>query len=126
MITIPVDRVVKNNSPLATLAKLEAQGYISTTATLLLMAFDVDYAGGPQAPQPERDKVYFNDHLVKEQFLVGTNDSWHLNRFEIPIDWVIFPPDPGDHNQVEPAANVIRIEIDTANVTEECFLCAGI
>jgi len=116
LITIPVSRVVTN--PSATLATLKANGYI-TDATLSLMAYDVDFEGDASAPFPERDKVYFNGHLCAEQYLRGTNDAWHLNTFKIPIEWVNFPSDPGDHNLVSPASNVIRIDIDTENVEEE-------
>ncbi|MGB9180949.1 MAG: hypothetical protein WCB68_17080, partial [Pyrinomonadaceae bacterium] len=107
--TIKVDRVVGN------VQKLKDNHLISENATLQMPAFDVDYFGGGQGFNPERDRVTFNGHVVPTEFLRGDNNIWILNEFSVPIEWVNFPADPGRGNSVTPADNTIRIDIDTAN-----------
>jgi hypothetical protein len=80
-------------------------------------AYDVDFDGAP-GYNPERDRVYFNDHLVPTEFLTGENNVWKLNSFNIPIEWINFPSDPGEGNSITNATNTITIEIDTANSDE--------
>lgn len=112
VITLKVGRVVGD------LDKLKANGLISQTAKLKLPAFDVDFFGGGGQFNPERDRVTFNGNVVPGEFLQGDNNIWRLNEFEIPIDWVSFPSDPGQGGTVTPADNTIRIDIDTANADE--------
>lgn len=101
-------------------AKLRQNGLIAETVRLQMPAFDVDYDGsGRTGVHPERDQVYFNGHLVPGQYLTGANETWVMNTYDIPVEWVIFPEDPGEGRSVSPADNIIEIHIDTANVDEE-------
>lgn len=98
--------------------KLKANGLISPTANLKMPAFDVDFFGGGGQFNPERDRISFNGHVVPGEFLQGDNGVWRLNEFEIPIEWVNFPPDPGPGGTVTPTNNTVQIDIDTANSQE--------
>ena len=109
VITLKIGRVVGD------VAKLKAAGLISATAKLKMPAFDVDFFGGGGIFNPERDRVTFNGNVVPGEFLQGDNNVWRLNEFEVPIEWVNFPSDPGQGGTVTPADNTIRIDIDTAN-----------
>lgn len=100
------------------LNKLRQNGLIGTHALLRMPAFDVDFDAVVPPYAPERDQVFFNGHLVDEVYLTGFNNVWKLNTFRIPIEWINFPSDPGDGGTVQPAANTIRIDIDTANSEE--------
>ena len=111
-ITLKVGRVVGD------VAKLKASGAIKPTATLRLPAFDVDYFGGGGQFNPERDRISFNGRVVPGEFLQGDNNIWRLNEFEIPVEWINFPSDPGQGGTVTPADNFVRIDIDTANSDE--------
>ncbi len=104
--------------------KLKANGLISPAATLRMPAYDVDFVSSRTDVAPERDRVYFNDHLVPSEFLTGTNQQWKMNEFRIPIEWVKFPADPDPGGTVTPVDNLIRIEIDTANTTKEAWCTA--
>lgn len=103
--------------------KLLARGAIAPKASLRMPSFDVDVAGGPP---PERDRVKFNGHVVPTEFLDGQNDTWILNNFQIPVEWIIFPDDPGEGGAIVPAANVISIEIDTASTPPQENWCTSI
>lgn len=93
-----------------------ARGRLPAMVRLQMPAFDVDFDAVVPGVNPERDRVFFNDHLVPGAFLTGDNNVWKLNTFEVPIQWVRFPSvDPGPHGQVQPALNRVRIEIDTEN-----------
>ena len=48
-----------------------------------------------------------------------------MNSFEIPIEDVNFPSDPGPNGTVIPANNTISIHIDTANSDDE-YWCTSI
>lgn len=110
--TIKVGRYVGN------LQKLKQSGLISSTATIQMPAFDVDFAGA-SGVNPERDRVFFNGRQVPTEFLIGADNTWIMNQFVVPIEWVNFPQsDPGPGGTVTPADNVIRIDIDTANTNE--------
>lgn len=109
---IPVGRVVGD------VALLKSNGLIGDYATLRMPAFDVDFDAIVPPYAPERDRVYFNGHLVNEIFLNGLNGAWILNTFQVPIEWVNFPTDPGEGGTVQPENNTIRIEIDVANSEE--------
>ncbi len=111
-ITLKVGRVAGD------IAKLKAAGAIKATATLKMPAFDVDFFGGGGQFKPERDRITFNGNVVPGEFLQGDNNVWRLNEFEIPIEWINFPSDPGRGGTVTPADNFIRIDIDTANSEE--------
>ena len=114
IINIPVTRVVGEKFALV------RNGFMQTTATLRLPAFDVDSAGG-SGFNPERDRVSFNGIPVSPQFLTGQSDGWALNTFTIDSRWINFPSDPGDGNTPTPAMNTVRIDIDTGNTeTPSC------
>jgi len=100
------------------LDKLIENGLIEKTAELKMPAYDVDFDGGASGYNPERDRVYFNGHLVPTEFLTGENNVWKLNSFNIPIEWINFPSDPGEGNSITKATNTITIDIDTANSDE--------
>jgi len=100
------------------LDKLIKNGLIEKTAELKMPAYDVDFDGGASGYNPERDRVYFNGHLVPTEFLTGENNVWKLNSFNIPIEWINFPSDPGEGNSITKATNTITIDIDTANSDE--------
>jgi pimeloyl-ACP methyl ester carboxylesterase len=114
----PLVFTIKVNRFVGDVQKLKANGLISQTATLQMPAFDVDFFGGGGFFNPERDRVSFNGHVVPTEFLQGDNNVWQLNEFEVPIEWVNFPSDPGAGNSVTPADNVVQIDIDTANSEE--------
>lgn len=115
---IRVDRVVGD------VQRLRDNDLISETATLRMPAFDVDFDAFVPPFNPERDIVRFNGNVVNEVYLTGSDGVWKLNSFEIPIDWVQFPSDPGPGGSVEPVENTIEIEIDTAN--SELVWCTAI
>lgn len=115
---IPVTRVVGD------VALLKANGLISEFATLRMPAYDVDFDAFVPPYEPERDRVYFNGHLVNEVFLTGFDSVWKLNTFQVPIEWVNFPSDPGEGGTATPVNNSVRIEIDTAN--SELVWCTSI
>jgi pimeloyl-ACP methyl ester carboxylesterase/subtilisin-like proprotein convertase family protein len=108
---IEIDRFIGDKS------KLLANGLLGKTAELRMPVFDVDFTGGGGINNPERDRVTFNGNVVPGEFLQGQNDTWIPNNFNIPIDWLKFPQDPGTGTPV-PAKNVIRIDIDVANTRE--------
>lgn len=116
---IEVDRVLGE----AERDQLLANGLISTTASLRMPAYDVDFAGAPGV-HPERDRVLFNDKVVPEEWLTGDDGVWKMNHFQVPIDWVMFAEDPGEGGTAEPVANTITIEIDTLN--DEDTWCTSI
>jgi hypothetical protein len=68
-----------------------------TSAELLLLNWDVDENSG------EVDNVYFNEHLAGS--LVGANDTWSTTALTIDPTWVVA------------GNNLVRIEIDTTNIT---------
>ncbi|MDB5335851.1 MAG: hypothetical protein JWN70_1470, partial [Planctomycetaceae bacterium] len=103
VITLPIDRYIGD------VDKLHAAGLLPDTVELQLPAFDVDIDGGDAG---ELDRVYFNGHVVSEEFLTGQNETWKLNTFRIPIDWLNLPSDPGDGGTLTPADNTIEIQID--------------
>jgi hypothetical protein len=110
--TIKVGRVVGD------VQKLKQNHLISDTVELNLPAFDIDFDTVVPPYSPERDRVTFNGHVVSSQFLTGGNNTWKLNSFQVPIEWVLFPSDPGSGNAATPKDNTIRIDIDTANSVE--------
>ncbi|HEY7910362.1 MAG TPA: hypothetical protein VIG62_00490, partial [Blastocatellia bacterium] len=102
---------------------LKQNGLIGRTARLELPAFDVDFFAGGNGINPERDRIFFNGRRLSDfpgnsEFLTGDNNIWKLNTFNIPVEWINFPPDPMQGNTPTPAENVIRIDIDTANTQE--------
>ncbi len=109
---IAITRVIGDRS------KLLNSGLLAANAALRMPAFDVDFDAAIPGINPERDRVFFNGHAVRETFLTGANNVWKENNFQIPVDWVNFatanasgPPTPGD--------NEIRIDIDTANSSDQ-------
>ena len=118
--TIEVDRVVGD------VAQLKANDMISEEAVLRMPAFDVDFDANIPGIAPERDRVSFNGNVVPTEWLTGANNVWKLNGFNVPIEWVNFPSDPGSGGSVDPADNTVRIDIDTANVGAGEFWCTAI
>ncbi len=110
--TIKIGRVVGD------IQKLKQNKLIGETAKITLPAFDIDFNAVVPPYSPERDRVTFNGHVVPTEFLTGGNNNWKLNSFEVPIDWVQFPSDPGENGSIIPKDNTIRIDIDTANSAE--------
>lgn len=103
-ISLPIKRVVGDTNSDGTLQfpmQMVASGVLSLTATLRFPAFDVDLEGAPGVP-PELDKILFNGQEIGS--LSGSNETWKLNEFEIPIQLVRFgtkntsgPPTPGNN-----------------------------
>lgn len=89
-------------------------------------AWDVDSNGGGEVYEPERNRVYFNGHLVPNQYLIGDNNIWAMNSFQIPVDWVVFPEPAAEGGTVTAALNRVTIEIDTANPPEDVVWCTAI
>jgi hypothetical protein len=114
VITLPVKRVVgKTNSDgtLQEVGDMLQKGVISSKARLRLPVFDVDLAGAPGLP-PEIDFILFNGVVIGT--LSGSNNTWKLNEFEVPIDLVRF----GTRNasgEPTPGNNEIKILIDQAS-----------
>jgi len=107
---------VKGDGTLANPSDLINRHLISAKAHLRLPAYDVDVNGNPDDPTapPEVDRVFFNGHDLGT--LTGDNEIWKLNDFEIPIEWVKFPPFAGAPSLPPlPADNVIDIAIDEAS-----------
>ena len=65
---IPVDRVIGDRD------KLLANGLIRANAKLSMPAYDVDFDFDDSPPNPERDRVFFNDQEVPTSFLRGQDD----------------------------------------------------
>ncbi len=107
--TVKVGRVVGD------IAKLKQNGMISATAELRMPAFDVDFDAFVPPFNPERDRVTFNGNVVPTEFLTGADNTWKLNSFRIPIEWVKFPADPGQGGTPAMEDNVVAIDVDTAN-----------
>lgn len=103
------------------IAKLKSAGLISPTAILRMPAWDVDYTG---TPIPERDRVSFNGHVLTPEYITGANNTWKLNAYEIPIEWITFPTDPKDGGTLVPKPNPVRIDIDTANTQAQAWCTA--
>jgi pimeloyl-ACP methyl ester carboxylesterase len=98
--------------------KLVQSGVLKAEATLRLPVYDIDVNGYPSAGvPPEVDNISFNGHKLKP--LMGDNDIWKLNLFEIPVEWINFPSDPGAGGTSTPAENTITIDIDTASGSDE-------
>ena len=110
--SIKIDRVVGN------VQLLKQNGMISETAEVRMPAFDVDFDAVVPGFAPERDRVTFNGRVVPTEFLTGSDNTWKLNSFRVPIEWVSFADDPGQGNTSTPKDNVVRIDIDTANSEE--------
>ncbi|MGA9770635.1 MAG: choice-of-anchor X domain-containing protein [Blastocatellia bacterium] len=109
--SIKITRYVGDDIP-----DLKANGLIADMATLDMPAFDVDVRGGGQGINPERDRVWINDHIVPGEFLSGDNNVWKLNSFVIPVEWLHFAT--MQNGTLVPGENEIRIDIDTANTDE--------
>ncbi len=115
--TIDIDRYVGD------VDLLRANGLICETVLLRMPAFDVDFDADVSGFEPERDEVYVNGHRVNEVYLTGANEVWKLNAFQVELDWLDFPADPGA-GTVVPAANEIRIKVDTANPGQDVWCTA--
>jgi pimeloyl-ACP methyl ester carboxylesterase len=127
LITIPVTRYLGPTNADGTLRDARAlidAGLLSRYATLIMPAWDIDEHGVcGTGCEPERDFVFFNDQPVKslcstnDQYLRGNGGDWKLNSFKIPIDKVRFPHERGSNGVIPtPEYNVVRIDIDQANL----------
>lgn len=99
-------------------AKLLARGLAGANAVLRLPAYDIDYFGGGSGFNPERDRISINGRTLPTEYLTGDDSVWKLNAFNIPLEWLNFPADPGDGGRITPSKNTVRIDIDTANADE--------
>ncbi|HEV2853781.1 MAG TPA: choice-of-anchor X domain-containing protein [Thermoanaerobaculia bacterium] len=99
-------------------AKLKQNGLISEMAELNMPAFDVDFDAIVPPYSPERDRVTFNGNPVPSTFLTGSNNTWKLNAFQVPIDWVNFATPGANGGSPTAGENTIQIDIDTANSEE--------
>lgn len=110
-ISVPVKRVVgavDGYGHLLNANALTSAGLLSHTAKLTLPVYDID--------QPaEVDYVYFNDHFLGQ--LTGSNGTWSMNTFTIPIEWVNFGKDALTANL--PGDNTVKIAIDQASGSSE-------
>lgn len=115
-ITVDVRRYVgevNSSGFLSNPSQLIANGVVSAKARIRLPAWDIDYDAVIPDYEPERDRITFNGKDLG--FLTGTNNTWKLNEFEVPIEWVKFPQRGADGSLPAPAHNEIRIDIDVAN-----------
>ena len=117
VIEFDVTRVVGPTNK--TIQELVAGGVIASQAELILPAFDVDFNGTGPGVNPERDRISFNGRVLDPPFLMGDDGIWRLNSFRVNVADVMFPSDPGLNGTVVPAENVVRVDIDTANGSEE-------
>jgi hypothetical protein len=111
VITLPVTRVVGDTNGDGTLKfpqQLISNGLITPTVTLRMPAFDVDLEGAPGVP-PELDHVLFNG--VNIGSLSGSNETWKLNEFTVPIELVRFAQ-KNSSGAPTPGNNEITIMID--------------
>jgi hypothetical protein len=114
VITLPVKRVVGKTNSDGTLESPGAMvqaGVLSENARLRLPAFDVDLAGAPGLP-PEIDQILFNGVVIGN--LTGSNNTWKLNEFTVPIHLVRFGT-RNENGEPTPGNNEIKILIDTAS-----------
>jgi hypothetical protein len=81
---------------------------ISPNVILRMPAFDVDLAGLPGFP-PEIDFVLFNGTPIGN--LTGSNNTWKLNEFTVPINLVHFAQ-KNSSGAPTPGINTITILID--------------
>ncbi|MEZ4730509.1 MAG: choice-of-anchor X domain-containing protein [Caldilineaceae bacterium] len=56
--------------------------------------------------------------------LTGADQQWQMNHFTVPVTKINFPSDPGNGQSITPAANLIQIDIDTANPNAEIWCTA--
>lgn len=108
---------LKPDGTLENAAELVRAGLLSPTATLIMPAFDVDSGAVVSGISPERDRVSFNGQVLG--FLSGSDNTWVLNRFEVPIEKVKFAARGANGAQPSAALNEVKIEIDTANSSEQ-------
>ena len=107
---------VSGDGTLSDPAGMVSRGLISPKAHLRFPAFDIDVNGAPGFP-PEVDRIFFNGHDLGT--LTGDNNIWKLNSFDIPIEWVKFPPRGSPGSPPAPAVNDIQINIDEASVPDQ-------
>lgn len=116
IINLPVDRFPGD------IQKLLQNKLITANATLSLPVFDID--GDPLAIgiAPEIDKISFNGLALGA--LTGADQQWQMNQFTVPVTKINFPSDPGNGKSITPAANLLQIDIDTANPNAEIWCTA--
>lgn len=95
---------------------LIAKGIVSAKARLRMPAFDVDSGASIPGYVAEIDVVSLNGHEVGT--LSGLDNTWIMNEFEVPISFVKFPKRGVNGQPLEPAVNVVKIDIDTGNDVE--------
>ncbi len=119
--SIDIDRYVgevDSEGHLLNLSTLTANGVVAEKAYLKMPAFDVDSGADVPGFNPEVDRVYFNGQPLSKpaSALTGQNNTWIMNKFEVPVSLIKFPFVPGLNGRRPVAAhNEIRIDIDTAN-----------
>ncbi|MFL6291924.1 MAG: choice-of-anchor X domain-containing protein, partial [Thermoanaerobaculia bacterium] len=109
--TIEVGRVVGD------VQRLKQNGLISDMVELNMPAYDVDFDAYVPPYNPERDRVSFNGNVVPTEFLTGSDSTWKLNSFQVPVEWVKFAT-ANTSGAPTKGENTIQIDIDTANGIE--------
>jgi hypothetical protein len=131
IVTLDVTRVagaIDAEGYLLAPAALVERGVVGATATLVLPAFDVDaeYRG---FWSPEADSVMFNGRIIRragggqDSFgLTGQNNTWVVNTFEVPIEYIRFPDQAEARGQSPaPRTNTISIAVDQGNINEDPY-----
>lgn len=114
---------VDNNGYLEDPDFLIGQGLIPEKLRIEMPAYDVDYYADVTGFEPERDRVSFNGQEVG--YLIGENNTWIYNGFDIDIRDVKFPKYE-ESGSITPAVNEIRIDIDVANEGVGEYWCTAI
>ncbi len=100
------DGTLKNPS------KLISANIIGTQATVRFPVYDIDSGANIPRISPEVDRLSFNGKFIKT--LQGFNNTWTDDSLVVPIDVVKFRSVNSPN-----ATNELRVDIDTANSTEE-------
>ena len=90
-------------------------GLMSRKALLLIPAGDCDDKATGLPYAPEIDRVTFNGRNLGN--LIGEDNLWYLNVYEIPCEEINFPSSPGDIGK-----NELEIIIDSANPEKRWYL----
>ena len=123
LIKVPVPAVVNpteinEQGYLRNPQKLINNKVIGKTAKVFFPAYDVDDKAVVEPPdQPEIDLIKFNDNSYDKDKLEGLNGAWVMQSIEIPITDLKF----GDNNH-----NILRIDIDTGNVSNGELWCTAV
>lgn len=123
MINVPVPIVVNpeeidGQGYLKDAQKLIGNKVIGRTARIFFPAYDVDDKAVLEEPyQPEVDLITFNGNTYGKNTQEGLNNTWIMQSIEVPITDIKF----GNGNK-----NLLRIDIDTANVPYGEIWCTAV